>query len=200
MRKLEYSASATKYLFWFKEFEIMYELLQDDLKFQEIKTLAVQNNILSASTPYRINVIFNVVKRRLQALPDGLNLLFNSCDMDTKRLINLVTIMNTELLFCEFMNDVYKEKLIIGDSIISDGDFRAFYASKREADPRVASWTDGSFERLTRAYKGYLTEAGLMIPGLGERSILRPILESSFEWALEGANLINIKNILTGAR
>ena len=197
MQKREYSAGAVKLSFWFTEFRKVITLLRSGKTLQEIKALAVNENLFSAATSMRSGQIFSTVSARVMSLPDDYHKLFEESGLETQKLIALLSIMETDALFFDFMNDIYKEKLIIGDTQITDADIRIFFADKRRQSEKVSGWTDATLIRLRKCYKTYLSEAGLLERGVGDRKIIKPLIDDKFVRLLSGTNRKQAYNILT---
>jgi len=200
MQKREYSASAVKLLFWFVEFRKVISLLRSGKTIQEIKAIAVNENLFSAATAMRSGQIFNTVSARVMSLPNDYYILFEESSLETQKLIALLSVMETDVLFFDFMNDVYKEKLITGDMQITDADIRVFFADKQRQSEKVSGWTDETLIRLRRSYKNYLTEAGLLSRGVGNRKIIKPLVDHKLARLLSETNQKQVYNILTGTR
>jgi hypothetical protein len=200
MQKKEYSAGAVKLSFWFAEFRKVVTMLRSGKTVQEIKTLAVNENLFSAATAMRGGQIFNTVSARVTSLPEDYYKLFEESSLETQKLITLLSIMETDALFFDFMNDVYKEKLIIGDMQIADADIRIFFALKQRQSEKVSGWTDGTFVRLLRCYKTYLSEAGLLERGVGDRKIIKPLVDDRLVRLLSDTNRKQAYKIFTGTR
>ena len=200
MQKKEYSAGAVKLLFWFAEFRKVVSLLRAGKTIQEIKALAINENLFSAATAMRSEQIFSTVSARVASLPDDYYKLFEDSSLETQKLIALLSIMETDALFFDFMNDVYKEKLITGDTHITDPDIRVFFADKQRQSEKVAGWTDETLVRLKRNYKTYLSEAGLLARGVGDRKIIKQLIDDKFLRLLSDTNRKQAYYILTGSR
>ena len=201
MRSKEYSAGAVKFSFWLTEFRKMISLLRSGKTMEEIKELAVSSNIFSAATPLRSRQILNTVSSRVSVLSGAYYQLFENGSLETQKLITLIAIMSTDFLFFCFMNEVYREKLITGDSLLSSADLLVFFMNKRRESEKVANWTDGTFDRLQKCYKTYLAEAGLLERGVGDRKIIKPLIDMELAELLGGSsNMKPILNALTGAR
>jgi alpha-mannosidase len=166
----------------------------------EIKALVEKENIFSAATPLRGKQIYSAVSIRASSLSDDYMTLFTESNLETQKLINLMSIMNTDTLFFEFMYEVYREKLIIGDKILSDADIRVFFLNKRRESEKVAAWTDQTFIRLLGSYKTYLAEAGLLERGRGDRKIVKPYIDGKLSALLSDNDTGPILKILTGKR
>jgi hypothetical protein len=196
----EYSASAVKFSFWFSEFRKVISLLCSGKTMPEIKMLADDENIFSAPTEARSKQIMNTVTVRVSSLSEDFYVFFDKCDISVQKLIALVAIMNTDSLFFDFMYEVFREKLITGDSVLPDSDIRVFFNHKQRENERAAAWTDGTLDHLKKSYKTYLSEAGLIDRSVGDRKIIKPLLDSHFEQLLKDAGMEQFLNILIGAR
>jgi len=104
-------------------------------------------------------------------------------------------------LFYDFMNDVYREKLITGNIILADADVRIFFTDKQRESEKVSGWTDATLDRLKRCYKTYLSEAGLLLErGKGDRKIIKPLIDNRLSALLAETNKNQIVSILLGTR
>ena len=102
--------------------------------------------------------------------------------------------------FLEFMDLVYREKLITGSMTLLDSDIVGYIHSVQEKDEKAASWTDAGIKKARDNYKAILKEAG-MISDIGtERQILRPIMKAEMKDFLKGEGLEYIVKILAGER
>ncbi len=200
MQHKEYSAGAVKFSFWFHEFRRMVSLLQSGKTLAEIKTLAERDNIFAAASPRRSRQIFNTVSSRVCALTIRYYDIFNDSTLETQKLIALISIMVTDALFFDFMNEVYREKLIVGDTVMGDADLRVFFMDKQRQSDRVAGWKDETVTRLRECYKTYLAEAGLMERGKGDRKLYRPYIDSRLAALLSEADFRPVLNVLAGTR
>lgn len=200
MRQKAYSAAAVKLLFWFKEFRKTVSLLQSGKTLEEIKVLSDKENIFSAATPMRGNQIFATVSARVSALPQRFFDVFEGSGIETQKLVALTAVMETDALFSDFMNEVYREKLITGDLVLTDADIRVFFLGKQREDGKVAAWTDETLIRLRRCYKMYLAEAGLIERGRGERKIVKPLVDGSLAALLTESGMTPVLKVLTGKR
>jgi hypothetical protein len=126
--------------------------------------------------------------------------LFEQGDIATQKLIAIIAIMKSDGLFHDFMYEVFREKLIIGNCELADSDLRVFFKHKQLQSGKVANWTDYTLKRLGTCYKTMLMEAGLTEHSLGARKILKPLLDKSLEQALRANNMESILHALTGGR
>lgn len=200
MERREYSAGAVKHSFWFMEFRKVVQLLAEGKTLEEIKQLNQEENIFGAPTVMRATQIFNTVSARIHMLDKSFYPLFMNSEVSTQKLFNLAAVMAYDTLFGEFVYEVVREKMIIGNAEFSDSDIRVFFKNKQLQDAKVATWTDATLKRLAGCYKTLLFEAGMTDKGKGTRKILKPILDPAMQnWLLE-YDLEYILKALTGVR
>ena len=198
--KKRYSASAVKVSFWFAEFRKVMQMLGRGYGMSEIKKLNLRENIFSTSTPLRAKQIFQTVSGRVLALDADICALFLSSDLATQKLIALVAAMAYDELFFDFVYEVVREKMIMGNDQLTDSDIRVFFKEKQEQDERVARWTDATFVRLAKCYKTMLYEAGIINKDVGARIIIPPIVDPQLQGWLEDHGMTRYAKALTGER
>lgn len=198
--KKRYSASAVKVSFWFAEFRKVMQMLDRGYSMSEIRELNLRENIFSASTPLRAKQIFQTVSGRVLALDADICALFLSSDLATQKLIALVAAMAYDELFFDFVYEVVREKMIMGNDQLTDSDIRVFFKEKQEQDERVARWTDATFVRLAKCYKTMLYEAGIINKDVGARIIIPPIVDPQLQGWLEDHGMTRYAKALTGER
>ena len=163
MERREYSAGAVKHSFWFMEFRKVVQLLSEGKTLDEIKKLNQEENIFGAPTVMRATQIFNTVSARIKMLDESFYPVFVTSEVSTQKLFNLVATMAYDTLFGEFVYEVIREKMIIGNDEFADSDIRVFFKNKQLQDEKVAEWTDATLKRLGACYKTLLYEAGMML-------------------------------------
>lgn len=200
MERKEYSAGTVKLSFWFSEFRKVIQLLNSGKTMEEIKTMNIEENIFAAPTAARATQIFNTVSTRVKSLDESFYKLFEKSDVATQKLIVLLAVMNTDSLFFDFVYEVYREKLIIGNNRMSDSDIRIFFKDKQLQSEKVAKWTDYTLKRLGTSYKTMLMEAGITDRASGDRELLKPILDIALEKCMRDHGMELFIHALTGVR
>src|SRR5699024_6324966 len=76
--------------------------------------------------------------------------------------INFYAIMNTDLLFYEFMDEVIKNKLQNNDLIYEKKDINIFFNEKADYNKKLAKWSDSTMKRLKSSYNRLLLEIGYL--------------------------------------
>jgi hypothetical protein len=200
MKRKEYSAGAVKMSFWFMEFRKVVQLLSTGMSMEDIKKLNAEENIFAAPTPPRANQIFNTVSARVKTLDESFYSIFLSSDLASQKLFALVAAMAYDTLFFDFVYEVIREKMIIGNNTLSDSDVRIFFKDKQQQDEKVAGWTDATLVRLGRCYKTMLYEAGVIDKAKEERQILKPLIDPVMQRWLEDHDMAICVKALTGVR
>ena len=181
----EYSAGIITECFWFVEFKKMVALVTQGMSKEELRTECVDNNTFATDTPHRAEMIFRYLYKRVNNLDETLINLFRNSDIRTQKLINLIAVLRNDRLFFEFIYEVYREKIILGDLGISSADTRAFLRSKRMQSEKIDGWTDRTFENLQTTYITFLKDAGLVAEAETGLSITPPLMDTVLEHCLE---------------
>lgn len=148
MKNLKYSAGAVSKGFWFQAFKKYNELLNKGLTDEEIKIKQEKENILMAPSEDYGKKMINEVSRRTQSLPESIRSMFFKLPVSDQKILNLLGLMMTDRLFFEFMYEVYREKIIIGNLEFDNSNIRIFLNNKSEQSERVENFTSQTKKRL----------------------------------------------------
>ena len=200
MERKGYSAGAVKMSFWFVEFRKVVDLLDQGKSIDEIRTLALNENLFAAPTALRASQIYSTVTGRIKSLDQSFVPLFQKSDLATQKLFALVAAMAYDTLFFDFVYEVIREKMILGSNELMDRDVRVFFKDKQQQNEKVAGWTDATLVRPGKCYKTMLYEAGVIDKAKAIRTILRPILDPELVRWLEQNNMGVYVKALAGVR
>lgn len=202
MKRKAYSAGAVKFSFWFLEFRKVVQLLASGKDYDEIKRLSEGENIFGAATPARAAMIYSTTTARAKSLDPSFIPLFMESDVTTQKLFTMTAVLAHDSLFFDFVYEVVREKLIIGNDELADSDIRVFFKNKQEQDEKVAKWQDYTLHRLGACYKTQLFEAGLLDgnKGADTRKIIKPILDPIFKHWLEDFGMGALAKAYEGVR
>lgn len=191
----------TKDLLWYRETKIAVEkVLHGDMTTADIRRESLDKNIFNASSASRSKEIAQAVTRRVNAVDSVYLSFFAARNTDNQQLLCIVMVMLTDHTFLEFMDSVYREKLIQQDNILRDSDIMGLFHRIQEKDESAAKWSDASLRKVRDNYKSMLKEAGMLSESGTERKIIRPILDKEMEDFLQSEGLIRIYKILAGER
>lgn len=160
---LQYSATLIGHSFWFQEFSRYIDLLERNLTPEDIQDMAIEDNYFQASTVSRANKMIHALRRRAASLDVDYWDLFPLLDVANQKLVNLLTVMFTDRLFNEFMYEVYRNELLLGDAQLHQFEIEAFFNQKQLENPQISHWTPQTVHRLESAYRSFLREADLLV-------------------------------------
>jgi len=195
---VEYSAGMVSCLFWLSETRKTAEFLIAGKDKNEIKELAVKENIYQVRAEDRARRIFGVSIKRLESLPGKLVDQIANGDIGTVKLLVLISIMKTDLLFFEFVHEVHRHAIILGENKITDRAVNTFFDVKKAQSEVVARWSESAIKKLKQCYTKMLFEAGVLNSATGERKIIIPPVDYKLRKLLEENNLKPYLNAITG--
>ena len=195
---MEYSAGMVSGLFWLSETRKTAELLITGKTLKEIQLLAQDENIYQVKSEDRVRRITNETIKRLQSLPNVLVDRIADGDIASAKLLILICIMKTDLLFFEFMHEVYRTAILLGETVITDRAINTFFDEKMTQSERVAKWTEATIQRLKQCYVKILGEAGVVMNDKNQRQIIPPHIDYKLRKQLEDNGFTPYLNAITG--
>lgn len=197
---MEYSAAGVKFLLWFIETRETIRLLQDNTM-DEAKTIIYENNIYQQKSKARQVSEFSCIKRRIEAIPDELAKLMLNADVNTAKLIALISAMAADRILFELVYEVYRNKLYMGETEFKDSDLNIFFTKKAEQSDVVASWTEATVKKLKQTYTKYFMEAGLIQKiDKNEKKVMKPYIDLELRNTLLASGMEKYLFALTGER
>ncbi len=183
----KYSAGLVSQSFWFVEMKKMIRLKSEGKTEKEIKALCIEDNLFGAINENRARRMYGYMWNRVKRLDDKLIQLFETSDVPKQKIINLISILEGDRLFFEFIFDVYREKVILGTEEINDFDLNVFFKNKEVQSEEVGKWIDKTKKRLGSAYFNFMTDANLITVVDKKRTITPPIFDNELEKYLEAS-------------
>lgn len=174
---MKYSSGLAVKTFWYLESKKTTKYMLKGLTREEIREIAVKENIYQVGTKNRSLTIFNTVYSRLNSLPEYfLEDIINS-DITTSKILVLISIMKTDRLFFEFMHEVFRNNIIVGDYSIKDRDLNVFFDEKKVQSEIIDNWNEETIKKLKSRYMTVLNFAGLIRVESDKREILIPHID-----------------------
>jgi acetone carboxylase gamma subunit len=174
---LKYTSILKSRPFLYLELKKASRLKLQGLSDEEIKIKAIEENIFAVNTEARKREIASTVIKRIQVLDDYILQKIINGSLQTSKQLAIYSILKTDRLFFEFMKEVYREKILLKDFIITDKDFNIFFRRKAEQSEKIASWKDYTFYKLKQVYKRVLSEAGFIKNEKKDIEIIPQIIE-----------------------
>lgn len=133
------------------------KLISDGKRQNEIKSACIEENLFGAVNAYRSKRIAGYLTNRVAALDAKEVQLFMESDPATQKLLNLIAILRTDRLFFEFLFDVYREKIILGITIMETRDANIFFNNKEVQSAEVEAWKDTTKRKLRSCYFNFMS-------------------------------------------
>ena len=197
---MKYSAGLVSTSFWFIESKKIAEFILEGYSKKEIMNMAIEENIFQVERNNRIKEIVNGVHRRLSSFPESVLECFIRVDVNSAKVFVLISILNDDKLFFEFMHEVFKEHILLGDMVLKNRDFDIFFDNKSYQSDIVEKWTDETVARLKRGYRNMLSEAGVLDTSKKEKIITIPFIDLKLQQLLIDNNFGPYLFAITGER
>lgn len=175
---MEYKSTIKSRPYLYKETKKAATLINTGVELDEIKSKSLEENIFQLESEARRKEVASIIVTRLKAVDKFVIDKIEDSNIETSKVLVLYSIIKTDRLFFEFINEVYKEKILLKDLFIRDKDFNIFFQGKMEQSEKVASWTEYTFKKLKQVYIRILFESGLIVNQKGDREIKVPIIDS----------------------
>ncbi len=193
----KYRSTIKTMSFLYPELRKVAILCRQGFTLDDIRQKALRENIFLLNTENRIKKIAATVLERVGVLDDYLIGKITDGNLATSKQLALYAILKTDRLFFEFMLEVYREKHILKDYIITDKDINVFFRHKAEQSKRVASWSDYTIYKMGQVYKRILIESGFAKKNSKSIEITRPIIENEIaSYLKKTGNHIYLKAML----
>lgn len=195
---MEYSAGSVKYLFWFMETKETVRLLQDH-NIDEVHDIVLQDNVYQQKAENRIISEFGCIRRRIESVPEELMQILLTTDLNSAKLITLISAMASDRMLFELVYEVFREKLRLGEDEFKESDLNIFFGRKQDQDEKVAKWTEATVKKLKSTYTKFLLEAGILtIDDKKVKRIVKPYIEDELRAVLLKNDMRDYLYALTG--
>lgn len=178
---MEYKSTIKSRPYLYKETKKASSLINRGLRVEEIKGKSLEDNIFQLESEARKKEVASIITARLKSIDEHIIYSIENSNIETSKVLVLYAILKTDRLFFEFINEVYKEKILLKDLFIRDKDFGVFFQNKREQSEKVASWSEYTFKKLKQVYIRILFESGLIANQKGDKEIIVPIIENEIK-------------------
>lgn len=196
MKNANYSAGLVSKLLWFNELKRTAELRVEISDIEELKKVVIRDNIYQINNIERVTRIFNYCIKRLDDLDSELTALLINGDTTDSKIITLISTMQHEKILFDFVYEVYREKIMLGDYEITEKDMKVFMDYKVSQSKEVARWSESSIAKISQTILKMLSESGLIIQDVRRRTIEKPLMSLRLEKYLKENMLAYYKAIM----
>lgn len=188
---MTYKTTIIRSALWYNESKKTVKYMLNDLNKNEITQKATQENIYQVNTETRSKNIANTTYNRMNVYSKELLEEFLKTDITTSKVMVLISVMATDKLFYEYMNEVYNEHKILDNKQITNNDFDKFIEHKRVESEKISQWSQEVIRRMKSTYIKLLREAGLIDQDNNIKSVYidydveKLLLDSNFQVFLD---------------
>ena len=154
-----YNGGLTREQFLFYEMRIVANLVNQGLSRDEIAKKIYDENLFQFPTERAIDLITRCCFRRLDALEsDVLIEQLATASIDVAKQITLYAMMKQNRIVWDFMITVIAEKYRTQDFSFSKKDLNLFFLRLQEQNDDIATWTDGTINKIKQVLLKTLVE------------------------------------------
>lgn len=195
---MDYSAGIMSHSFWYLETKNTAEYLAEDISKDELMELSLNENIYQVDSERRARELVNVCYRRLKEFDNDLLTYLSTCDQNSGKLLVLISVLTDDKLFFEFMHEVFREHILLGNFTIKNSDLDIFFMNKMNQSEVIENWKDTTLKKVRANYKKYLIEAGLLKKEDADFKIILPFIDYRLKELIIQNNLTPYLNAITG--
>lgn len=195
---MKYSAGIMSHSFWFLETKNSAEYMIDGISKKELAEISVNENLYQVNSERRAREMASTIYRRLDGFSDDLLYFLSNSDQNSGKIIVLISVLTTDKLFFEFMYEVFREHILLGNYIIKNSDLDKFFVNKENQSEVIGVWKDTTIRKVKGCYKSFLIDAGLLEKENGDYKIILPFVDFRLKELMEQNNLIPYLNAITG--
>lgn len=194
---MKYSAGMVSCLFWLNEAINTIPYYLDKTPVSQMRKIAVEQNLYQVRAEDRCRRIAGVVYKRLDTLTPELIAELRDSDINTARIIHLISIMKSDLLFFEFMNLVFKKTLQLGKKNLEEADIKNFFDEKIAQSEEVANFSTSAIAKLRQTYVKFLIESEI-VENAQTKKILIPYIDYRLQNLLKKSDCGIYLSTITG--
>ncbi len=131
---MEYKSTIKSRPYLYKETKKVASLINQGVKVNDIKNKSLEENIFQLESEARKREVASIISTRLKDLDKFIIDKISEGNVETSKILVLYAIIKTDRLFFEFMNEVFKEKLLLRDLFLRDKDFNTFFSKQKRAE------------------------------------------------------------------
>ena len=174
---MQYNSNLVRDSFWLNETRKTAELILEGLSKEEIMDLSLNENIFGQNSERRKRDIVQTMYKRLNDFPEEILEYFLRVDVTSAKIFVLISILRNDRLFFEFMYEVFRGHILVGNYILRGRDFDIFFNNKSTQNEKVDSWSESNIYRLSSRYRTILNEAGVIDNSGDDKQIIVPFVD-----------------------
>lgn len=180
MNKPAYSTSMTGAGFLMHEYKQITILKQQGHTDEEIRTKILDENIFQYRKMASIKRALPYLLKRVNVLDETLQKMVAEEPTNVGKVINFYSIVKTDQLFFEFIEEVVYPIIVQGVGELEKKDVNVFFKMKAEQSDFVKNLAESTEKRLKSAYLKMLLEVGIL-KDLKSREVRRLVIDDNLK-------------------
>ncbi len=173
---IKFTANLTGEPFLFNETRSLANSLVSGEDINSLKKRNLAENLIMHKKSGSLKRVTTPIFRRLSVMSPTAVKLLSTEDLESAKLILLVSIAKTDRLVGDFLNDVYAEKIALKASKITKSDIERYFESVYQEEPFLRDRTDQTKAKLKQQLMKIISEAGLTKKIGSDFEVTRPSL------------------------
>lgn len=175
-----YSAKLTGEPFLYNETKIIAEYILNGENVDILKKRNIKENLIKHKSIGSIKRTNSPIFRRISVLDIDMLKEFVNSDIETSKYILLYAIMKTDRLVLDFIQEVYKDKLLMKKEYIEKFEIDNWYEEKCVLSQSLKDKTEKTANKLKQVIMKILADSGLVIKEKNRFKIVRPLLKEKY--------------------
>ncbi len=172
----KYTSALTGELFLFNETRILAQFLVQGEDFNALRKRNLSENLIMHKGSGSLKRSSAPIFRRFSMMSPSAMQMLAEGDMESARLILLITAAKSDRLIRDFVFSVYADKIALKTSIITKSDIERYFESVYETEPNMRDRSESTKRNLKQKLMKIFTEAGLVKKQGSVFFVTRPIL------------------------
>lgn len=181
----DYSAKLTGEPFLYRETKIIGEYLHQGFEASELKKKNIEENLIQYKSQSAISRVNSAIFRRLNILNEDMLDEFVNGDLYTSRMLLVYSIMKTDKLVCDFISELYKDKILLMKENIEQYEVVNWFDRKFAESINLSKVSDKTQYKLRQVMMKIMIDSGLVMKEKDSYKIIIPILSEKFKLLLD---------------
>lgn len=181
----DYSAKLTGEPFLYRETKIIGEYLHQGFEASELKKKNIEENLIQYKSKSAISRVNSAIFRRLNVLNADMLEEFVNGDLYTSRMLLIYSIMKTDKLVCDFISELYKDKILLMKENIEQYEVVNWFDRKFAESVNLSKVSDKTQYKLRQVMMKIMIDSGLIMKEKDCYKIIIPILSDKFKLLLD---------------
>jgi hypothetical protein len=192
-----YSAKLTGANFLYNETKIIGDYLLNGEDPKELRKRNIEENLIKYKSPKAISRVNSPIFERLNVIHEEMLEEFVNGDLENSRLLLVYAIMKTDNLVCDFITEIYKDRILRYKEYIEQFEINDWFENIY-VNSNLCNVSETTKYKLKQVMMRIMIDSGLVKKEEDKYKILIPILSSRFEYLLTSVGDVDYYRAIGG--